>query len=101
MAYTEPSDPTTTCFRHSKFRGETYHFCSDGCKDIFDDEPEKFAQAWLPVHQIFQGNCGGATVPDVLKYYRMNVGADNMDYVGSPDEALWNSWQAGAIKAAE
>ena len=41
------------------------------------------------------------TIPDVLAYYRMNVGADNMDYVGSPDEALWNSWQAGSVKAAE
>ena len=101
MAYTEPGDPTTICFRHSKFKGETYHFCSDGCKDIFDGEPEKYVQAWLPVHQIFQGNCGGATIPDVLNYYRLNVGHDNMDYVSSPDEALWNSWQAGAVKAAE
>ena len=40
-------------------------------------------------------------MPDVLDWYRMNVGADNMDYVGSPDEKLWNSWQAGAVKAAE
>ena len=82
-------------------RARRYHFCSDGCKDIFDGEPEKYAQSWLPVHQIFQGNCGGATIPDVLNYYRMNIGADNMDYVGSPDEKLWNSWQAGAVKAAE
>ena len=29
----------------------------DGCKDIFDYEPEKYVQAWLPVHQIYQGNC--------------------------------------------
>ena len=101
MAYTEPSDPTTTCFRESMFKGERYHFCSDGCKDIFDNEPEKYVQAWMPVSQIFQGNCGGATIPDVLAWYKINVGVDNMDYAGSPDEALWNSWQAGAVKAAE
>ena len=70
MVFTEPGDPTTICFRTSKFKGDAYHFCSDGCKDIFDDEPEKYVQAWLPVHQIFQGNCGGATVPDVLDCYR-------------------------------
>ena len=92
MAYTEPGDPTTICFRETQFKGETYHFCSDGCKDIFDGEPEKYVQAWLPVHQIFQGNCGGPTVPDVLAWYKLNVGADNMDYVGSPDEKLWNEW---------
>ena len=35
-----------------------YHCCSDGCKHIFDNEPEKYSQAWLPVHQILPGgNC--------------------------------------------
>ena len=86
--------------RASEYKGDKYHFCSDGCKDIFDNEPEKYVQAWLPVHQIYQGNCGGATVPDVLAWYKMNVGADNMDYVGSPDEKLWNEWHAKqALKA--
>ena len=66
-------------------------------KDIFDDEPEKYVQAWLPVHQIFQGNCGGPDVDDILKdYYRMNVGHDNLDMKGSPDEARWNKWKGVA-----
>jgi phenol hydroxylase P3 protein len=26
-------------------------------QDIFDNEPEKYVQSWLPVHQIYQGNC--------------------------------------------
>ena len=38
-------------------RATKYHFCSDGCKEIFEHEPEKYIQAWLPVHQIYQGNC--------------------------------------------
>jgi phenol hydroxylase P3 protein len=100
MGYTEPGDPTTIAFRSSTHKGQKYHFCSDGCKDIFDNEPDKFVQAWLPVHQIFQGNCGGATVPDVLEWYRLNVGADNMDYVGSPDEKLWNEWHAETLRKA-
>ncbi|MGB0747539.1 MAG: aromatic/alkene/methane monooxygenase hydroxylase/oxygenase subunit alpha [Magnetospiraceae bacterium] len=93
MGYTEPGDPTTIAFRTSEHKGDTYHFCSDGCKDIFDDEPEKYVQSWLPVHQIFQGNCGGADVADVLKWYKINLGADNMDQNVSPEQELWDEWQ--------
>ena len=61
------------------------------------NEPEKFAQAWQPVHQILQGNCGGADLEKVLsEYYRINVGADNLDMKGSPDERRWNEWKKGA-----
>lgn len=95
MAFTEVDDPTTISFRVSEFGGDKYHTCSDGCKDIFDHEPEKFSQAWLPVHQIFQGNCGGATVPEVLDWYHINKGADNMDYAMSPEEAQWEKWMEG------
>lgn len=27
----------------SGFRGQTYHFCSDGCKNAFDQNPEMYA----------------------------------------------------------
>jgi phenol hydroxylase P3 protein len=30
----------------------------------------------------------------VLDWYHLNGGADNLDYKGSPDEALWQSWRA-------
>lgn len=92
MVFTEPDDPTKICFRRTEYKGETYHFCSDGCCDIFKDEPEKYIQSWLPVHQIFQGNCGGATIPEVLAWYHLNNGADNLDYEGSPDQQLWDAW---------
>ncbi len=100
MGYTEPGDPTRIAFRSSVYQGERYHFCSDGCKDIFDDEPDKFVQAWLPVHQIFQGNCGGADLGDVLKWYHLDHGADNLDYQGSPDQQQWDAWQAARKKVA-
>ncbi|PIE11276.1 MAG: phenol 2-monooxygenase [Rhodobacterales bacterium] len=93
MGYTEPNDPTKICYRESMYKGERYHFCSDGCKDIFDNEPAKFAQSWLPVHQIFQGNCGGADLEDVLKWYHINLGADNLDQKGSPEQKMWDDWQ--------
>lgn len=91
MAFTEPDDPTTICFRSTEYGGDKYHFCSDGCKDIFEDEPEKYVQSWLPVHQIFQGNCGGASIEDVLKWYNLNLGQDNMDYGVSPEKARWDA----------
>lgn len=101
MGFTEPDDPTKICFRESVFKGDRYHFCSDGCKDIFDWEPQKYVQSWLPVHEIFKGNCGGTDLKDVLKWYHLNDGVDNMDYEGSPDQKLWAQWTASRAKAAE
>ena len=93
MVFTEvDTDPTRISFRESDYKGAKYHFCSDGCKDIFDYEPEKYVQAWLPVHQIFQGNCGGATLPEVLAWYHFEPGVDNGDYDLSPDRANWDRW---------
>jgi len=102
MAFTEPDDPTKTCYRESDYLGNKFHFCSDGCKDIFDNEPEKYVQAWLPVHQIYQGNCFEADVdpaaPDfdpmreVLRYYHIAPGADGHEFEDSPDCANWHQW---------
>jgi phenol hydroxylase P3 protein len=102
MFFTEPDDPTKICYRESDYHGMKYHFCSDGCKDIFDDEPEKYVQAWLPVHQIYQGHCfepdadptapGFNPLAEVLRYYHMNVGHDGHDYEDSPDRRNWMRW---------
>ncbi|MCP5215722.1 MAG: YHS domain-containing protein [Pseudomonadales bacterium] len=97
MGFTEMDNPTLIAYRDSVYKGDRYHFCSDGCKNIFDDEPEKYVHAWLPVQQIFQGNCGGADVETVLKdYYRLNMGADNMEFTGSPDDQRWKAWKGVA-----
>ena len=98
MFFTEPDDPTKICFRDTQYEGERYHFCSDGCQHIFENEPEKYVQAWLPVHQVFQGNCGGGTLDDVRKFWGVEDGEDNYDYVGSPDEKMWKEWQADRLK---
>ena len=58
--------------RETIFEGERYNFCSDGCQYIFDHEPVKYRQAWLPVHQIYQGNCGAADLPGVLQWYSVS-----------------------------
>jgi phenol hydroxylase P3 protein len=99
MGFVETADPTLIAYRSSEYHGHKYHFCSDGCKDIFDHEPEKYVQAWLPPHQIYQGNCGGATIPDVLDYYHYNVGRDNGEYYESEDYANWLRWKGRALVA--
>ncbi|MBD0222347.1 phenol 2-monooxygenase, partial [Acinetobacter baumannii] len=56
-----------------------------------------YIQAWLPVNQILQGNCGGGDLETMLRdYYRMNVGADNLDIEGSPDQQRWKKWKGNA-----
>lgn len=97
MGFTEVGDPTATSFRSSQHQGERYNFCSDGCKWIFDREPWKYIQAWLPVHQIYQGNCGGATIPEVLAWYGIDAGADNGEYTTSPDAAQWAQWHQPVV----
>jgi phenol hydroxylase P3 protein len=59
MVFTEPDDPTLICHREVHYKGDKYHFCSDGCKDIFENEPEKYVQAWLPMPQLFQAPAKG------------------------------------------
>ncbi|QDF28732.1 YHS domain-containing protein [Halarcobacter anaerophilus] len=92
LLFTDVMNGKPTVYTHetTEFNGEKFHFCSDECKNIFENEPKKYAQAWLPPYQIFQGNCGGETIPEVLKWYKIENAVDNLDYVGSPDEAMWN-----------
>jgi phenol hydroxylase P3 protein len=95
MLFSEPGDPTTICQRSTDYEGEHYTFCSDGCQWIFEREPEKYVQAWLPVHQILQGNCGGPSVSEVLAWYGVEDG-DAGEYTDSVDQRVWQKWHAGA-----
>jgi phenol hydroxylase P3 protein len=108
MLFTEPDDPTKICYRESEFKGEKYHTCSDGCKHIFDDEPEKYIQAWLPVHQVYMGNCwpegtdptaeGFHPLLKYLEWCHIENGKDNCDYEGSGDQANFAAWRGVAVQ---
>jgi phenol hydroxylase P3 protein len=95
LVFTDIEGGKPNVFTHyqNEYKGEKFHFCSPGCQNIFEKQPKKFIQSWLPPHQIFQGNCGGTTIPEVLKWYKIEHGVDNMDYVGSPDEVMWNKFK--------
>jgi phenol hydroxylase P3 protein len=111
MGFTEPGDATRICYRESDYRGDKYHFCSDGCKHIFDHEPEKYLQSWLPVHQIYQGHCfppgtdpgrpGFDPLAAVLDWYGLDAGRDNFDFEGSQDQRNFAAWRGDAPPAAQ
>ncbi len=100
--YTEPDDATEFLHRQSEYKGETFHTCSDGCKDIFDDTPEKYVHAWLPVNQIYQGNCflpgvdptapGFNPMVEALKYMGLKPGVDGGLLKDSIDAKRWEQW---------
>jgi phenol/toluene 2-monooxygenase (NADH) P3/A3 len=94
--FTEPGDPTSLCQRETKYKNETYHFCSDGCQDIFNNEPEKYVQAWLPMTQLFQGNSGGGGLEAWMDWVSLIDGQDNGDYVGSQDQKNFDAWKGMA-----
>ncbi len=108
MLFTEPGDPTKICYREVDYKGDKYHFCSDHCKEIFEHEPEKYVQAWLPVHQIYQGNCfpegtdptveGFDPLAAVLKYYNFEHDRDNLDFDISEDKKNFDEWRGQATK---
>ena len=108
MLFTEPDDPTKIAYRETQYKEDKYHFCSDHCQHIFEDEPEKYVQAWLPVHQIYQGNCfpegTDPTAPDfdplaaVLQWYHIEFGADNLAFEGSEDEKNFAMWRGMATQ---
>jgi len=110
MLFTEEGDPTKICYRESDYFGNKYHFCSDHCKHIFDDEPEKYVQSWLPVHQIYQGHCfkpdadptkeGFDPLLAVLDWYELDVGRDNFDFEGSEDQKNFAAWRGQTVEGA-
>ena len=96
MIFTEPDDPGKLCHRELDYQGEKYHFCSDHCQHIFEDEPEKYVQSWLPMPQLFQGNSGGGGVAEWMEWVKMVPGQDNMDFEGSQDQKNFALWKGMA-----
>ena len=93
--YTEPGDPTTICNREVDYQGEKYHFCSDGCQHIFEHEPEKYIEAWLPMQQLFQAPLFG-DLGAWMEWVSLRGGKDNGDYDGSEDQKNFEAWRQKA-----
>jgi len=94
VVFTEPGDPTMSCHREVDYKGEKYHFCSDGCKDIFEHEPEKYIQSWLPMPALFSELDGD--IGAWMDWVGLRNGVDNGDYVGSQDQVNFDKWRGMA-----
>ncbi|MDI4665629.1 YHS domain-containing protein [Xanthobacter autotrophicus] len=90
--FTEPDDPTKLCHRETVYKGEIYHFCSDGCQEVFEAEPEKYVQAWLPMPQLFQAPIKG-DLGAWMDWVSLRDGADNGDYSVSQDRQNFEAWR--------
>jgi len=95
IVFTEPDDPTRLAQREGDYKGEKYHFCSEGCQHIFEDEPEKYVQAWLPMPQLFQDPIGG-DLAAWMDWVGLRNGKDNGDFDGSEDQKNFDAWRAMA-----
>jgi phenol/toluene 2-monooxygenase (NADH) P3/A3 len=91
--FTEPGDPTKLSVLVSEYKGNKYVTCSEGCKWIFDREPEKYIQARTPTDRVLQGLAGGPTIPEVIDWFGMTEGVENREYLGSGDAKSWDEWQ--------
>ena len=100
--FTEPDDPTQLCYREETYLGEKFNFCSDGCRDVFRREPEKYVHAHLPVHQIYQGNyfpkptdptaADFNPLAEALRYMGIRPGVDGGEFDGHVDARNWEAW---------
>lgn len=96
--FTEPGDPLSVSVREVSHGGMKFHTCSDGCRDVFLAEPEKYVQAYIPPQQIYQGNAGGAR--DIFEYaawLHLEKDKDTGEYNGSPDQKNWDRWNEKAV----
>lgn len=88
----DPGEPTKLGQHETEFEGEIYHFCSEGCQHIFENEPEKYAQAWLPIQALIRDF--GENIPGWMEWVHLNPDQDNMSFHGSEDEKNFSAWKS-------
>lgn len=93
--FTEPDDPTLICHRQVQYKGDKYHFCSDHCMGIFNNEPEKYIQAWLPMPALFQAPTHG-DLGAWMDWVSLKDGQDNGDFADSQDRRNFEMWRGMA-----
>ncbi len=89
--FTEPNDPTQLCHRETDYEGEKYHFCSDGCQHVFEQEPEKYVQAWLPMPALMQEPLKG-DLAAWMEWVSLEPTAAG-EYASSEDKANFEKWR--------
>jgi phenol/toluene 2-monooxygenase (NADH) P3/A3 len=88
ICFRDPDHFERLWIQHSTFGAREYHFCSPGCKDIFDSEPERYAQHWMPVDAILAGEAGSADPKDLFRWWGFDP-SEGGEYYGSRDHQRW------------
>jgi len=98
MMFNEPGDGRWIAYRETEHDGERFHFCSDGCATIFEQEPEKYVQSRLASHEIAKAYAG-ASLDTALQASISNlgvvVGRDTGEFHGSEDDTHFTQWGGG------
>lgn len=89
--FTEPDDPTQLAHRETEYEGEKYHFCSDGCQHVFEQEPEKYIQSWLPMPALMQEPLKG-DLAAWMEWVALEPTASG-NYADSEDKANFEKWR--------
>jgi phenol/toluene 2-monooxygenase (NADH) P3/A3 len=92
LIFTEPGDTGRIGFRRSQYREESFNFCSEHCRDIFDHEPEKYLQA---LRALSKCRPQAARAPGILDLH------DNGDFEDSQDQKNFDHWHGDAIEGAQ
>jgi len=58
---------------------------------VFEREPEKYIQAWLPMPALFQQQQGD--IGAWMDWVSLGDGVDNGDYAGSEDQRNFQQWR--------
>ena len=48
----------------------------------------------MPTNQLYRGNLGGPTIPEVVAWFGIDEGVQNHDYLMSGDARSWEEWHA-------
>jgi phenol/toluene 2-monooxygenase (NADH) P3/A3 len=113
MIFTEPGNPGRISLRRTQYREESFNFCSQHCKEIFEAQPEKYLQAHCATHAIYKDRLDlkprGPSLPEqvgpselfgLTKRFGLNDGQDNGEFEGSQDQRNFDDWRGDAIEGA-
>ena len=102
MIFTELGNPRWIAYRNTEHAGETFHFCSDPCRTIFTDEPEKYTQSRLPSHEILHAQRDQSGADSVTNPLQASVAAcgivttrDTGGFASSEDAMNFETWGGG------
>jgi phenol/toluene 2-monooxygenase (NADH) P3/A3 len=86
--------PDRVDIKQHEHNGRRYWFCSDGCKYIFEHEPEKYQDSKTLVEMILEGDAP-ASIEDLREYMGVEEGWGGNLF----EKDVWKDWEASRSRA--